>query len=64
MIQARDNIVRIPTVKHIDITAEYMTIGDQPDGTTRSLRNYLSEKDFETRQIVGRAILRKHGVLK
>jgi hypothetical protein len=64
IIQGRDNLARVPVLKHIDITAEYATKAYQPDGTFRSLRDYLADKDFETRRSVGLAIMRKYGVLK
>ncbi|RTL49759.1 MAG: hypothetical protein EKK40_15595 [Bradyrhizobiaceae bacterium] len=64
LVDGRDNLASIPVLKHIDITIEYQRNDFQPDGTFRSLREYLQDKDFETRRNVGLAIMRKHGVLK
>ncbi|HEY0235250.1 MAG TPA: hypothetical protein VGC86_09385 [Afipia sp.] len=64
LLDNRDNLARIPVLKHIDITAEYATKAEQPDGTFRSLRDYLADKDFETRRTAGLAVMRKYGVLK
>ncbi|MBX9710079.1 MAG: hypothetical protein K2X60_03520 [Xanthobacteraceae bacterium] len=63
-IQGRDNLARIPTLKHYDITADYQRTELQPDGSFRSLREFLQDKDFETRRAYGLAIMRKNGVLK
>jgi hypothetical protein len=64
LIQSRDNLVRIPVLKHIDITSYYSTKVEQPDGTMLSRRDQLKDEDFETRRQFGLDVLRKYGVLK
>jgi hypothetical protein len=64
LIQGRDNLVRIPVLKHIDITSYYSTKVEQPDGTMLSWRDQLKNEDFETRRQFGLDVLRKRGVLK
>jgi hypothetical protein len=64
LIQGRDNRVRIPVLKHIEITRYYSTKVEQEDGTRISPRDRLKGTDFETRREFGLGILRKYGVLK
>ena len=64
LIQGRDNRVRIPVLKHIEITRYYSTKVEQEDGTRSSPRDRLKGTDFETRREFGLDILRKYGVLK
>jgi hypothetical protein len=63
-IQGYDNKARIPVVKHIDITAYYNRRAEQSDGSFRTPRDYLKDKDFETRRQFGLKIMRLYGVLK
>lgn len=64
LIQSRDNLVRIPIIKHIDITSYYATKIEQEDGSMLSPRESLKGKDFETRRQFGLDMLRRYGVLK
>lgn len=64
LIQSRDNLVRIPILKHIDITSYYATKIEQEDGSMLSPRESLKGKDFETRRQFGLDMLRRYGVLK
>lgn len=64
LIQGRDNLVRIPILKHIDITRYYSTKTEQPDGSRISPRESLKNKTFEERRQFGLMILRGKGVLK
>jgi hypothetical protein len=64
LIQSRDNLVRIPILKHIDITSYYVTKIEQEDGSMLSPRERLKGKDFETRRHFGLDMLRRYGVLK
>jgi hypothetical protein len=64
LIQGRDNRVRIPVLKHIEITRYYSTKVEQEDGTRMSPRDILKGTDFETRREFGLDVLRKYGVLK
>ena len=62
MIDSRENLVRIPLLKHIDISAWYSTRNDEFDGL--SPRDYLRDKDWGEQMRVGLDRLRKHKVLK
>lgn len=62
MIDSADNVVRIPTLKHWEITAWYQTRSDQFGGL--SPREYLRGKSWEERRRVGLEALVRHGVLK
>jgi hypothetical protein len=64
LIQGRDNRVRIPVLKHIEISRYYSTKVEQEDGTRLSPRDLLKGADFETRREFGLGILRKYGVLR
>lgn len=64
VIQSRDNLVRIPILKHIDITSYYATKIKQEDGSMISPREILKDKDFEARRQFGLDTLRRYGVLK
>lgn len=64
LIQSRDNLVRIPILKHIDITSYDATRIEQEDGSMPSPRESLKGKDFETRRQFGLEMLRRYGVLK
>lgn len=61
-VNARENLVRIPTWKHHEITAWYMTKNDDFSGLAP--RHYLHGKSWEEKYDVGLKALRKHGVLK
>lgn len=62
MIDAPENLVRIPTGKHWEITGWYMTRSDRFGGV--SPREYLRDKDWNERTRVGLEALTKFGVLK
>lgn len=65
LIDSPDNLARIPTLKHYEITSLYMRKSiPGPDGAEISLRQYLQDKDFETRRLFGLETMRKVGVLK
>ena len=57
-----ENEVSIPTLKHWQITAWYMTKNEKYG--MMSPRSYLRDKSWEERQQVGHYALRKYGVLK
>jgi hypothetical protein len=61
-IDAPENTVRIPTLKHWEITGWYMRRSDQFGGL--SPREYLNGKDWAERTRVGLIALRKFRVLK
>lgn len=62
MIDARDNLVRIPKFKHEEISAWYQTKNREFGGL--SPRDYLRGKLWEERRSVGLRALVDHGVLK
>jgi hypothetical protein len=62
LIDAPENRVRIPTLKHWQITGWYMTRNDAYGGL--SPRAYLRDKDWEERVSVGRKALITYGILK
>jgi hypothetical protein len=64
LIQGRDNLVRIPVVKHIDITSYYARKTLQSDGSRISPRQSLESVSFEERRQFGLQVLREQGVLK
>ncbi|MES2750190.1 MAG: hypothetical protein V4661_02350 [Pseudomonadota bacterium] len=64
LIQGRDNLVLVPTLKHIEISRYYSTKVEQPDGSMLSPRDQLRNQDFETRRQYGLKILRDYGVLE
>lgn len=57
-----ENLVRIPTFKHREITAWYMKGNDDYGGL--SPREYLRDKDWNMRRRVGLDALIRFGVLK
>jgi hypothetical protein len=61
-IDSRENQVRIPVLKHIDISAWYSRGNDEYGGL--SPRDYLRGKDWDEQTRVGLDILRKRGILK
>ncbi len=61
-IDDRDNLVRIPTVKHWDINAWYQTKNEDFGGA--SPRDYLRGKSWDERRGVGLDALLRFGVLK
>jgi hypothetical protein len=61
-IDAPDNVVRIPTLKHWELNSWYETRNENYGGQTP--RQYLKDKDWATRREVGLDGLRKVGVLK
>jgi hypothetical protein len=62
LINGQGNLVRIPTLKHWEITGWYMRASDEFGGM--SPREYLRSKSWEERQRVGYIALRAAGVLK
>jgi hypothetical protein len=62
MIDAPDNLVRIPTFKHWELNAWYQMPNDDFGGV--SPRTYLRGKDWAERTRVGRKALADHGILK
>jgi hypothetical protein len=62
MIDSRENLVRIPVLKHIDISAWYSR-GNEDYGYL-SPRDYLRDKDWDEQMRVGLDVLRERKVLK
>lgn len=61
-IRGPDNVVRIPTYRHWEITAWYATKNPKFGGL--SPRDFLRGQSWETRMEVGKEALILHGVLK
>jgi hypothetical protein len=61
LIDGRDNLVRIPALKHDDISAWYSTKNKDFGGL--SPRDYLRGKSWDRRREIGLDALRDHGVL-
>lgn len=61
-IDAPENLVRIPTLKHWEINAWYQTPNEDFDG--RSPREYLRGKSWSERTHVGQDALVRAGILK
>jgi hypothetical protein len=61
-IDSRENLVRIPVLKHIDISAWYSTRNEDLGGL--SPRDYLRDKSWEEQMRIGLNRLRDHMVLK
>jgi hypothetical protein len=61
-IESRENLVRIPTLKHYDITGWYSRPNEKFGGL--SPREYLADKSLEERTRVGREVLILYEVLK
>lgn len=57
-----ENVVRIPTLKHYDISAWYGRPNEEFGGL--SPRDYLRDKDAAERRQIGLRALREAGVLK
>ena len=62
MINGPDNLVRIPTLRHWQITTWFQT--GNPDFGDLSPRNYLRDKSWEERRRVGIDAMIRFGVLK
>jgi hypothetical protein len=62
MIDAPENLVRIPTLKHWDINRWFETKSADYGGLTP--REYLHGKDWDVRRRVGLRALIEAGVLK
>jgi hypothetical protein len=62
LIEGRENLVRIPTLKHWQITGWYGKKNEKFDGLTP--RDYLRGKSWEERVKVGKEALTKYGILK
>ena len=61
LIQAKGNVVRVPTFKHEEITAWYQRKSIEYGGL--SPREYLRGKSWDERTRVGLEALKRHGVL-
>lgn len=62
LIEGSDNLVRIPTLKHWEITGWFATKSERFGG--QAPREYLRGKSWEERMRVGREALVERGVLK
>jgi hypothetical protein len=62
LIDGSDNVVRIPTLKHWEITGWYMRRNEKFGNM--SPRDYLEDKSWDERTRVGLEALVEHGVLK
>lgn len=62
LIDAPDNLVRIPTLRHREITSWYQTRSEEFGGL--SPRDWLRGKSWDERTRVGLDALIRHGVLK
>lgn len=62
LIDGQDNLVRIPALKHEDISAWYSTKNKDFGGL--SPRDYLRGKSWDRRRAIGLDALRDHGVLR
>lgn len=62
IIDGRDNLVRVPRLKHHEINAWYQTRNNNFGGL--SPRKYLRGGNWDVRRAVGLEALRIHGVLK
>jgi hypothetical protein len=62
MIDGRDNLVRIPRLKHWEINSWYMTASKDFDGL--SPREYLRNRSWSERHEIGLRALVLHGVLR
>jgi hypothetical protein len=61
-IDSPANLVRIPTMKHYDITGWYARVNEKFGGI--SPRDYLRNKDIDERMRVGLEALKEYKVLK
>ena len=61
-LQGRDNVVRIPYLKHLEISAWYSKPNEDYDWLTP--RQYLRGKSWKEQYELGLEVLRKFGVLK
>lgn len=62
LIDERENLVLIPALKHWEISGWYQT--KNPDFGWLSPREYLQDRNWDERKMVGLHALRKFGVLK
>jgi hypothetical protein len=62
LIEGQDNLVLVPTLKHWQITAWYMTKNKEFSGETP--REYLRNSAWSERVHVGHSALVKFGILK
>jgi hypothetical protein len=62
LIEGRENLVRIPTLKHWQINGWYSRRNDEYGDL--SPRDYLRNKTWEEKVKVGKHALVEHGVLK
>ena len=61
-IDSRENLVRVPYWKHIEISSWYSRSHREYGGLT--LRTYLRGKSWQEQYDIGLEVLRRHGVLK
>lgn len=62
LIDGRENLVRVPTLKHWEITGWYAR---ENEGLgMKSPREYLRGKSWDEKMTMGKKALVKHGVLK
>ncbi len=61
-LQNTDNIIRIPTLLHEAVSGEYQTAA--PDGSGRTVYEWLQTKSYEFQREYGLQILRKLQILK
>jgi hypothetical protein len=61
-ITSPENIVRIPTLKHLDINGWYSTPNAKYDGL--SPRDYLRGKSWDEQMQVGLSVLKQYRVLQ
>jgi hypothetical protein len=62
LIDGRENLVRVPTLKHWEITRWYATRNEAFG--MQSPRDYLRGKSWNEKQRIGHQALKSHGVLK
>jgi hypothetical protein len=62
MVDGPENLVRISTFRHWEVTSAFMRRSDKFAGL--SLREHLVGKTWEERRELGMEILRQTGVLK
>jgi hypothetical protein len=61
-LQNTDNIIRIPTLLHEAVSGEYQK--DAPDGSRRTVYEWLQTQPYEVQREYGLQILRKLHILK
>lgn len=61
-LQNTDNVIRIPTLLHEAVTAKYLE--KAPDGSGRTVYEWLQTKSYEFQRVYGLKILRELHILK